>query len=114
MYACFIDLKKAFDSLVRWFIPQTSKNGICGKIYQVLKSMYDGSQAKVKCNQFMSDPINITKGVHQDNVLTLFINDLGDDIIDTETHVLYDDVTVLSILSGLKTRSLGLNTLGTT
>ena len=39
-------------------------------MYHVIKSMYDGSQAKVKCRHLMSDPINITKGVHQGNVLS--------------------------------------------
>ena len=71
LFACFIDLKKAFDTV--WhdgLFLKLQKAGICGKIYQVIKSMYDGSQAKVKCNQFMSDPIDITKGVHQGNVLS--------------------------------------------
>ena len=48
--------------------------------------MYHGSQAKVKCHQLMSDSIDITKGVHQGNVLSplllnIFINDLGDFIL---------------------------------
>ena len=56
--------------------------------------MYDGSQSRVKCKQLMSDPIDIIKGVHQVNVLSpllfnIFINDLGDDIIDTDAPMLY-------------------------
>ena len=37
----------------------------------------------------MSDAIDITKVVHQGNVL-ISINDLGDYILDTETPVFYD------------------------
>ena len=96
LFACFIDLRKAFDTV--WhdgLFLKLQKAGIRGKIYQVIKSMYHGSQAKVKCNQLMSDSIDITKGVHQGNVLSpllfnIFINDLGDFILDTEAPVLYD------------------------
>ena len=74
MFACFIDLRKAFDTV--WhdgLFLKLQKAGICGNIYRVIKSMYHGSQAKVKCHQLMSDSIDITKGVHQGNVLSSFI-----------------------------------------
>ena len=32
--------------------------------------MYDNCHSRVKCKHFLSDPINITKGVHQGNVLS--------------------------------------------
>ena len=71
LFACFIDLKKAFDTV--WhdgLFLKLQKAGICGKIYNIVKSMYDGSQSRVKCKQLMSDPVDITKGVHQGNVLS--------------------------------------------
>lgn len=73
--------------------------------------MYDGSQSRVKCKHFMSDPIEISKGVHQGNVLSpllfnIFVNDLGDNMVTTDSplindakvsHLLYaDDVLLLS------------------
>ena len=69
LFACFIDFMKAFDTV--WhdglFI-MFQKACIRGKIYQVIKSMYHGSQALVKCHQPMSDSIDTSKGAHQGNV----------------------------------------------
>ena len=68
---CFIDLKKAFGTV--WhdgLFLKLQEAGIHGKIYRVIKSVYHHSQAKVKSHQLMSDSIDITKGVHQGNVLS--------------------------------------------
>ena len=63
LFACFIDLKKAFDTV--WhdgLFLKLQKAGINGKLYNVIKSMYDSCHSRVKCKQFLSDPIDITKG----------------------------------------------------
>ena len=57
--------------------------------------MYQGSVSRVKCNQLLSDPINITQGVHQGNILSLllfniFMNDIGDSLLLDDTPLLYD------------------------
>ena len=112
LFTCFIDLKKAFDTV--WhagLFLKLQKAGICGKIYNVIKSMYNNSHSKVKCKHFMSEPIKILKGVHQGNVLSpllfnIFINDIGDDLTENAvpvlhtskiSHLLYaDDLLLLS------------------
>ena len=73
--------------------------------------MYTNSWSKVKCNQKMSNSIQITKGVHQGNVLSpllfnIFMNDINDDIMESDvpelnnlkiSHLLYaDDLLLLA------------------
>ena len=96
IYACFIDLRKAFDTV--WhdaLLLKLQKAGINGKMYSLIKSMYQGSVSRVKCKQLLSDPINITQGVHQGNILSpllfnIFMNDIGDSLLLDDSPLLYD------------------------
>ena len=56
LYCAFIDLKKAFDSFSRtslWF--KMIKSGIDGKLFDLIRSMYDNIKLKVKCMGSLSD-----------------------------------------------------------
>ena len=96
IYACFIDLRKAFDTV--WhdgLLLKLQKAGIKGNMYNLIKSMYQGSVSRVKCKQSLSDPINIMQGVHQGNILSpllfnIFMNDIDDSLQFDDVPLLHD------------------------
>ena len=96
LYACFIDLKKAFDTV--WhegLLLKLQKAGINGKMYKLVKAMYQGSLSRVKCKGALTEPISIKQGVHQGSVLSpllfnIFINDIGDDLLLDDAPILHD------------------------
>ncbi len=92
LYVAFIDFEKAFDSISRKLLwPVLLKNGIKGKLYRCIKSMYDDVKAKVKCGAKFSDFISCTRGVKQGDtcspvLFSLFINELALEIINNGRH----------------------------
>ena len=88
----FIDFVKAFDSISRtlhW--PILLKNGIKGRLYKCVKSMYENVKARIRCGAKFTDYINCTRGVKQGDVcspvlFSLFINDLALEIINNGRH----------------------------
>ena len=72
--------------------------------------MYNDCRSRLNCKHFLSDPISVTKGVHQGNVLShlllnVFINDLGEYLVkfvfqflhnSKKSHFLYADDSLLS------------------
>ena len=59
LYVCFIDFKKAFDLIdgnTLWLI--LKKNGIRGKMYKAVKSIYEVVKARVRVGG------DLTEGIH--------------------------------------------------
>ena len=83
VYACFIDFKKAFDSV--WhqgLLFKLLKNKIDGKLYSLIKSLYSNSKCAVKMSNTRSNFFPYYKGVRQGCILSpllfnLYINELA-------------------------------------
>jgi hypothetical protein len=73
LHVPFIDFEKAFDSISRKLLwPILLKNGIKGKLYRCVKSMYKDVKAKIRCGAKFSDYIKCTQGVKQGDVCSPF------------------------------------------
>ena len=83
VYAVFVDFKKAFDSVCRQALfYKLAFNGITGKFYNVLRSMYSKSYAHIKLSGYLSNKIEIKKGTEQGHPLSpelfkIFLSDLS-------------------------------------
>ena len=92
LYVAFIDFEKAFDSISRKLLwPILLKNGIKGRLYKCVRSMYENVKARIRCGARFTDYIKCTRGVKQGDVcspvlFSLFINDLALDIINNGRH----------------------------
>ena len=92
LYVAFIDFEKAFDSISRKLLwPILLKNGIKGRLYKRVRSMYENVKARIRCGATFTDYINCTRGVKQGDVcspvlFSLFINELALDIIYNGRH----------------------------
>ena len=82
LYGCFIDYKRAFDSVYRnglWY--KLIKNGIDGKLFSIVRSIYADVKSCVRNMNTLSDFFSSDVGWMQGEVISpflfsLFINDL--------------------------------------
>ena len=87
-FSAFIDMKKAFDWVDRDLLfLKLLQNGINGKFYDSIKSMYNNPLACVNLNGNFTSWFGTTHGVRQGDVLSptlfsVFVNDLATEIND--------------------------------
>ena len=127
LYACFVDFKKAFDSVIHPGLKLKLKElNISGKFYDVIKNMYSKSKLCVKLGDTHTKFFTSGKGVRQGDVLSpnlfkIFINDFPNylseckDPVNINNNVLQclmyaDDIVLFSTsLEGLQQRLNGLD-----
>ena len=82
IYACFVDFKKAFDSI--WHVGLLYKLlqiNVGGCFYNLIKSLYSNSTCSIKLRQNQTRPFQYARGVRQGCILSpllfnLFINNI--------------------------------------
>ena len=82
VYACFVDFKKAFDSV--WhegLFYRILSYGIGGNLYSLIKSLYSKTSCSIKIIKSKTDAFKYNRGVRQGCILSpllfnLFINEL--------------------------------------
>ena len=102
-YVCFVDAKKAFDTVQRdclWY--KLISVGIKGKILKAVQSLYTDVQCAVKVNDYLSPLFKVSQGVKQGcklspTLFSLYINDLANEIKQMNLGVDIDELQ-LSIL----------------
>lgn len=85
-YVCFVDAKKAFDTVQRdclWY--KLISLGIKGKVLKAVQSLYTDVQCVVKVNNYVTPSLRVPQGVKQGcklspTLFSLYINDLAAEI----------------------------------
>lgn len=91
VYACFVDFKKAFDSV--WhegLFHRILSYGIEGKVYDLIQSLYTKSTCSIRLGTNRTDSFSYHRGVRQGCILSpllfnLFINELPLSFDESET-----------------------------
>jgi hypothetical protein len=74
VYLHFIDFEKAFDSVHQETMWRILKSyGIPGKVVSIIKSLYEGSECKVRHGGTESNKFTVKSGVQQGCILSPFL-----------------------------------------
>ena len=82
LYACFVDFKKAFDSVWhKGLFYKLEKMGMGGKLCELIKNIYKKTKCAVKIDGRVTEFFNFTKGVRRGCPLSpllfnLYVNDI--------------------------------------
>ena len=82
IYACFVDFKKAFDSIWhKGMLYKLLQVGIGSNFYRIIKDMYSKTQCSIKLDLYMTKTFAYNRGVGKGCILSsalfnLFLNEL--------------------------------------
>ena len=111
LYMCFVDLKKAYDSVDREMLWKVlARAGIPAKLIKVIRQFHDGMRARVRMDDGeLSDWLFVTQGVRQGCVLSpLLFNIFFAEVLEVVViRFSEDDVVLRSLvyLEGGKTEA---------
>ena len=94
VYSCFIDFKKAFDSIPRdKLFEKITRIGIDGKFFNHLKILYENDACQVKTCNGLTDSFIANQGVKQGCILSpllfnIFLADFPDYVSKPECHAM--------------------------
>jgi hypothetical protein len=81
-YLCFVDYEKAFDN-VRWnkLWPTLKEMGVPDHLTNLLRNLYESSEAVVRIDNSISDKCKIRKGVRQGCVLSPLLYNIYSEVV---------------------------------
>ena len=103
IFSCFVDFKKAFDSVPRdLLLKKILDMGITGKFFNILRHIYTTDKACIKLGQSRSDFFNLDIGVRQGCILSpllfnLFLSDLAKQFDTVEDKLKLGNVGINSL-----------------
>ena len=90
IYSCFIDLRKAFDSVWRnGLFSKLQSSGIGSKTMKIIRGMYTNTKSSLKRTEGITDYFTINRGVRQGDSLNptlskIYINDMTELFINSK------------------------------
>lgn len=103
IFSCFVDFKKAFDSVPRDTLLKKLLNiGITGKVFNIIRDIYTSDQACIKLDGSRSPMFNLSLGVRQGCILSpllfnIFLCDLAKKLSELNTNLKLKDTCINSL-----------------
>ena len=74
LYIALLDQKKAYDMVDHSFLWKAlAKYGVPEMLIQAIQWAYEGAKSRVEINRFLTDPIDLTRGVRQGDPLSCLL-----------------------------------------